>query len=73
MSITSELSIAYRFPNGYRQEATTMYGRLNHAGMQPAWAPGARGETCIAVPPSNMAPLKSMQRANPAYWGSAQA
>lgn len=73
MSATPELSIAYRFPHGYGDQASTMFGRLNHAGMQPTWVPDTPGETCIAIPPPNLGTLHSLQRANPAYWGARKA
>jgi hypothetical protein len=63
----------YRFPNGFRNEATSMFGWLQFASLHPVWD-SAEDETdrytLIRLPNDEVPVLRRMQEHDPARWGN---
>jgi len=63
----------YDLPNGYRDAAETMWGRLRAQGFSPAWDNGMRNGAQmigITIPQDEVSKLRELQKATPATWGN---
>ena len=63
----------YDIPNGYRDSAETMFGRLRNQGFSPEWDLGQRDGTYmlgITIPQGEVEALRELQKTKPATWGN---
>lgn len=62
---------AYRFPNGFREQAENIYKWLLHYNLKPVWGdPAGTGDTVILLSPADRECLTLMQEKNPARFGN---
>jgi hypothetical protein len=67
-----EAVTVYTFPNGFRTEASHMYGWLRHYQFTPSWVDNPKEicGTAIAIPASEVSQLQMLKKVNPSLWGS---
>jgi len=61
---------AYRFPNGFGNEASKTFTMLSQANLKPVWRFDSKGNQFIMIPKSFLPTLRAMQTHNPATWGN---
>ncbi|MCJ8601021.1 hypothetical protein MWH03_00305 [Klebsiella pneumoniae] len=72
MKTAQNMAEAYRFPNGFREQAENMYRWLLHYGLAPQWGDAAgTGDSVILLSPADFQCLRLMQKSNPARFGDA--
>lgn len=67
---TPPKAVAYVFPNGFADQARSMYTCLRHYNLSPEWAGEKDGTHVILLPPDHLDCLRLMQNNCPARFGA---